>query len=253
MKRILALSAALVLGIALLAGPALAKTLVVAHDTNFKPFEFKDEKGEYTGFDIELWKEIAKRLGLEYKMQPMDFNGIIPGLQTAQVDVGIAAMTITDERAKVVDFSDPYYDSGLSILVRADNDTITKLEDLEGKVVATKLGTSSPDFLKANAKTKELKLFPNNDGMFFELQAGRAEAAFFDLPVVQEYANTAGKGKVKVVGPVYEGQSYGIAFPKGSELRDKVNAALKEIRDDGTYEKLYVKWFGEAPKSKAAQ
>ena len=101
MKRIFVLSAALVLGFALLAGPALAKTLVVAHDTNFKPFEFKDEKGKYTGFDIELWKEIAKRLGLEYKMQPMDFNGIIPGLQTSQVDVGIAAMTITDERAKV--------------------------------------------------------------------------------------------------------------------------------------------------------
>ena len=250
MKRIFVLSAALVLGFALLAGPALAKTLVVAHDTNFKPFEFKDEKGKYTGFDIELWKEIAKRLGLEYKMQPMDFNGIIPGLQTSQVGVGIAAMTITDERAKVVDFSDPYYDSGLSILVKADDDKITKLEDLAGKVVATKLGTSSPDFLKANVKTKELKLFPNNDGMFFELLAGRADAAFFDLPVVQEYANTAGKGKVKVVGPVYEGQSYGIAFPKGSELRDKVNAALKEIRDDGTYEKLYVKWFGEAPKSK---
>ena len=117
-------------------------------------------------------------------------------------------------------------------------------------MVATKLGTSSPDFLKANVKTKELKLFPNNDGMFFELLAGRADAAFFDLPVVQEFANTAGKGKVKVVGPVYEGQSYGIAFPKGSDLRDKVNGALKEMKDDGTYEKMYIQWFGEAPKSK---
>ena len=250
MKRIITLVAALTLGLALLAGPALAKTLVVAHDTNFKPFEFKGDDGEYTGFDIELWKAIADKLGLDYKMQPMDFNGIIPGLQTAQIDAGIAGMTITDERAKVVDFSDPYYDSGLSILVMADNDTITTVEDLEGKVVATKLGTSSPDFLKENAKTKETKLFPNNDGMFFELQAGRADAAFFDLPVVQEYAMTAGKGQVKVVGPVYEGQSYGIAFPKGSELRDQVNEALQALKDDGTYEKLYIKWFGEAPKFK---
>ena len=250
MKRIFALCAALVLGLTLMAGPAMAKTLIVAHDTNFKPFEFKDEKGEYTGFDIELWKEIAKRLGLDCKMQAMDFNGIIPGLQTAQIDVGIAGMTITDERAKVVDFSDPYYDSGLSILVRADDNSILKIEDLEGKVVATKLGTSSPDFLKANVKTKELKLFPNNDGMFFELQAGRADAAFFDLPVVQEYANTAGKGKVKVVGPVYEGQSYGIAFPKGGDLRDKVNKALAEMKADGSYKALYIKWFGEEPKTK---
>ncbi len=251
MKRIFVLCAALVLGLTLMAGPVMAKTLIVAHDTNFKPFEFKDEKGDYTGFDIELWKEIAKRLGVDYKMQPMDFNGIIPGLQAAQIDVGIAGMTITEERAKAVDFSDPYYDSGLSILVRADDNKITKLEDLEGKVVATKLGTSSPDFLKANAKAKELKLFPNNDGMFFELQAGRADAAFFDLPVVQEYANTVGKGKVKVVGPVYEGQSYGIAFPKGGDLRDKVNKALAEMKADGSYKALYIKWFGEEPKVKA--
>ena len=250
MKRIFALLTALVLGITLMAGPALAKPLVVAHDTNFKPFEFKDEKGQYTGFDIELWKEIAKRLNLDYAMQPMDFNGIIPGLQTAQVDVGIAGMTITDERAKVVDFSAPYYDSGLSILVRADNENIKAIEDLAGKIVATKLGTSSPDFLKAHVNTQELRLFPNNDGMFFELLAGRADAAFFDLPVVQEYVSTAGKGKAKVVGPLYEGQSYGIAFPKGSELRDKVNGALQELKKDGSYEALYTKWFGEAPKSK---
>ena len=81
--------------------------------------------------------------------------------------------------------------------------------------------------------------------------AGRADAAFFDLPVVQEYANTVGKGKVKVVGPVYEGQSYGIAFPKGGDLRDKVNKALAEMKADGSYKALYIKWFGEEPKVKA--
>ena len=86
--------------------------------------------------------------------------------------------------------------------------------------------------MKASANAKEVKLFPNNDGMFFELLAGRADAAFFDLPVVQEYANTAGKGKVKVVGPVYEGQSYGIAFPKASQLEEYLKM-LEEAQKRG--------------------
>ena len=96
MKRI----AALIMGLALmtvLVAPASAKELVVAHDTNFMPFEFKGPDGKFTGFDIELWETIAKKLGLSYKFQPMDFNGIIPGLQTGNVDVGIAGMTITPE------------------------------------------------------------------------------------------------------------------------------------------------------------
>ncbi len=88
MKRFSSLCAAVILVLSL-GGVALAAPLVVAHDTNFKPFEFKDESGKYTGFDIELWKALAERAGLEFEFQPMDFNGIIPGLQTAQVDVGI--------------------------------------------------------------------------------------------------------------------------------------------------------------------
>ena len=248
MKRIL-LFAALVL--ALCTTTASAKKLIVATDTNFPPFEFKDpESGKHTGFDVELWDAIAKEIGAEYDLQPMDFNGIIPGLLSGQLDVGIAGMTIKPERAQVVDFSDPYYNAGLLILVKADNADITDVKGLAGKVVSTKLGTTSEDFAKKEAGAKEVKLFPNNDAMFMELLAGGADAVIFDSPVVAEFMRTAGKGQVKVVGPLYMGQSYGIAFPKGSELRDKVNTALKEMKDDGTYEKLYVKWFGEAPKSK---
>lgn len=230
--------------------PANADQLVVAHDTNFKPFEFQGPDGQYTGFDIELWKEIATRLKLKYKLQPMDFNGIIPGLQSGNVDVGIAGMTIKPERAAVVDFSTPYYDSGLMILVREDEKSISKLEDLAGKAVAVKTGSSSVDFMKSFGKAKELKLFPNNEGMFFELLSGGADAVVFDMPVVKEFASTAGKGKVKVVGDLYQGQSYGIAFPKGSPLPKKVNEALEAIRKDGFYDKLYHKWFGYAPNKK---
>lgn len=229
-------------------GIAFAKKLTVATDTNFPPFEFKDDTGKHTGFDIELWDAIAKEIGVEYNLQPMDFNGIIPGLQTGQLDVGIAGMTIKPERAEVVDFSDPYYNAGLLILVKADNKDIQSVEDLKGKIVSTKLGTTSADFAKEKAGAKEVKLFPNNDAMFMELMSGGADAVIFDSPVIADFMRTAGKDQVKVVGPLYMGQSYGIAFPKGSPLVEKVNGALKALKEKGTYNELYKKWFGTEPK-----
>lgn len=246
MKKIIILAAVLVMA---LSTTAMAKKLIVACDTNFPPFEFKDPAtGTHTGFDVELWDAVAKELGVEYQLQPMDFNGIIPGLQSGQLDVGIAGMTIKPERAKVVDFSDGYYTAGLIILVNSDNKDITDVAGLKGKVVATKLGTTSVDFVKANTQTKETKLFPNNDAMFMELMSGGADAVIFDSPVVSDFVRKAGQGKVKIVGPVYQGQAYGMGFPKGSTLVPEVNKALKTLRENGTYRTLYVKWFGTEPK-----
>ncbi len=250
MKKTLACILTLAMTVAF-AASGFAKTLVVATDTNFPPFEFKDpESGKHTGFDVELFEAIAKDNGWEFDLQPMDFNGIIPGLQSGQIDVGIAGITIKPERAQVIDFSDPYYDAGLLVLVKSDNTDINSVEDLNGKVVSTKQGTTSEDFVKKNAKAKDVKLFPNNDAMFMELLTGGADAVVFDSPVIADFMRKAGKGKVKVVGPLYMGQSYGIGFPKGSDLVAKTNASLKKFRDDGSYKELYIKWFGTEPKSK---
>jgi glutamine transport system substrate-binding protein len=248
MKKItvLLMVAVLTLG---LSGQAFAKDLVVATDTNFKPFSYKNSEGVYVGFDIDMWEAIAENAGLEYKLQPMDFNGIIPGLQTGNIDVAVAGMSVKAEREEVIDFSLPYYKAGLVILVREGNDEIKTMEDFEGKVVATKLGTSSVDFLKENAPNmKDLKQFPNISDAFMELVAGGADAVFFDLPPLADYASNAGKGKVKVVGPLYMGHWYGIAFPAGSEVRDKVNVALLELMESGKYAEIYKKWFGSEPR-----
>ena len=247
MKRLLSMVTATMLAL-IFCSNLFAAELVVATDTNFPPFEFKDTTGKHTGFDVELWDALAKKIGAEYKLQPMDFNGIIPGLQTGQIDVGIAGMTIKPERAKVVDFSDPYYNAGLLLLVKSDNNSINDIKDLKGKVVSTKLGTTSADFAKAETGAAKVTLFPNNDAMFLELLSGGADAVIFDSPVIAEFMRTAGKGQVKVVGPLYMGQSYGIAFPKGSELVPKVNADLKAMHDDGSYVVLYRKWFNTDPK-----
>ncbi|HEY9279924.1 MAG TPA: glutamine ABC transporter substrate-binding protein GlnH, partial [Eoetvoesiella sp.] len=214
---------------------AQSRELVVATDTAFVPFEFKQD-GKYTGFDIELWEAIAKEAGLKYRLQPMDFNGIIPGLQTRNIDVALAGITIRDDRKQVIDFSDPYYESGLAILVGADNNNIKTAADLEGKMVAVKIGTATVDFLRKEVPKAELKLFPNIDNAFLELATGRVNAVVHDTPNVQYYANTAGKGKVKVVGALKSGDFYGIAFPKGSELVPVVNKALKALEANGQYD-----------------
>ncbi|MER1968840.1 glutamine ABC transporter substrate-binding protein GlnH [Castellaniella sp. GW247-6E4] len=241
-KTLKAMLLGLTLALALPSTQAADKELVVATDTAFVPFEFKQD-GKYTGFDIQLWEAIAKEAGLKYRLQPMDFNGIIPGLQTHNLDVALAGITIREDRAKVIDFSDPYYESGLAILV-ANDSPIKTAKDLQDKTVAVKIGTATVDYLKANVPSAKLKLFPNIDNAFLELATGRVDAVVHDTPNVQYYAQTAGKGKVKVVGSLKSGDFYGIAFPKGSELVPVVNKALAALHANGSYDKLYETWFG---------
>ncbi|NOL50400.1 glutamine ABC transporter substrate-binding protein GlnH [Pelistega europaea] len=228
-----------------LSSQALAKDLILATDTAFVPFEFK-EGDKYTGFDIDLFAAIAKEAGLTYKIQGMDFNGIVPSLQTRNVDMAIAGISITDKRKAVVDFSDPYYDSGIAIMVKtADVDKIKSLDDLKGKNVAVKTGSGPADFVKKNAPEAKLKLFPNSENMFLDLQSGGSDAIVYDTPNLQYYVKTAGNGKVAVSAILNSDDHYGIAFPKGSDLVPKVNAALKKIRENGEYDKIHAKWFGE--------
>ncbi|MCO6058459.1 glutamine ABC transporter substrate-binding protein GlnH [Pseudomonas sp. MOB-449] len=225
---------------------ATDKELLVATDTAFVPFEFK-QGNEYVGFDIDLWAAIAKELGWKYTLKPMDFNGIIPALQTRNVDLALAGITIKEERKQAIDFSDGYYDSGFLLMVRSDNDSIKGEADVAGKTLAVKSGTSSSDYAKANLKASDLRQFPNIDNAYLELRTGRVDAAMHDTPNVLYYIKTAGEGQVKAVGQQMMAQQYGIGFPKGSELREPVNGALKTLRENGTYAEIYRKWFGTDP------
>ncbi|MEQ4531985.1 MAG: glutamine ABC transporter substrate-binding protein GlnH [Mixta sp.] len=248
MKSVFKLSlAALALTFAV-SSTAAEKKLVVATDTAFVPFEFK-QGDKYVGFDIDLWDAIAKQLNLSYSLKPMDFSGIIPALQTRNVDLALAGITITDERKKAIDFSDGYYKSGLMVMVKANNNDVKSINDLNGKVVAVKSGTGSVDYAKTHIKTKDLRQFPNIDNAYMELGTNRADAVLHDTPNILYFINTAGRGQFKAVGDSLEAQQYGIALPKGSDdLREKINGALKTLRDNGTYNTIYKKWFGSEPK-----
>jgi glutamine transport system substrate-binding protein len=237
------------LSLSLATSAVSAETLRVVTDPSFVPFEMMDqETGEMVGFDMEIIAEVAERAGFEYDLNTMDFNGIIPALQTGNVDIAIAGITITDERSQIVDFSDPYYDSGLRILVRSSDDAVEELDDLEGKKVGTKIGSTSYDFLVKNLEKEDgVTPYPGSSDMYMALMSGAVDAVFYDAPNVGYFARTKGDGKVKTVGPLYEGQQYGIALKKGSEWVDEVNEALASIKEDGTYKTIYEKWFGPMP------
>src|SRR5699024_1470750 len=199
MKRhLLQFASVAVLGFATSIGAAFAQPLVVAVDTAFVPFEFK-HGDEYVGFDIDLWALIADELDLDYQLRPMDFSGILPALQTDNVDVALAGITITEEREQAIDFSDGYYDSGFILMVANDSD-IAGPHDLEGKTVAFTTDTSAAQYTRDNFDGTELRLFPNIDNAYLELQTGRVDAAMHDTPNVLFYIKSAGGGRVKTVG-----------------------------------------------------
>lgn len=227
---------------------AAAKVLKVGSDTAFAPFEFQDEKTkEYVGFDMDLVKAVAKQAGYDVQIQSMGFDGLIPALEAGNIDALISAMTITDERAKKVNFTKPYYKSGISIMVKPDNNTIKSVKELEGKRIAVQIGTTGADEAKKikDAKVREFNTAPE---AILELKAGGVDAVMNDLPVNEYYIAQAGGKDAKIVGQPLTSEEYGIATAKkNKELADKLDKALDELKKNGEYEKIYVKWFGKKP------
>lgn len=244
------ITTAITIGLASMATSAMAETptVNVVTDPSFVPFEMMDpETGEMIGFDMDIINEVADRAGFNVNLTTMEFAGIIPAVQTGSQEIAIAGVTITEERAEIVDFSDPYYDSGLQIIVRADNDDVETIDDLAGLKIATRIGSTSYDFLQEQlGDNADITPYPGNSDMYMALLGRNVDAAFYDAPNVAYFAQTRGEGRTKVVGPLYEGQQYGIVFHKGSQWVEPANEALAAMREDGTYDEIYEKWFGEA-------
>src|SRR5690554_4803029 len=178
------------LALSVVATSVSAETLRVVTDPSFVPFEMMDqETGEMIGFDMEIISEVAERAGFDYDLNTMDFNGIIPALQTGSVDIAIAGITITDERAQIVDFSDPYYDSGLQMLVAADNDDVKDIDDLKGLRIGTKIGSTSFNYLTDKfGSDAKITPFPGSGDMYLALIGGNVDAVFYDAPNVGYFA-----------------------------------------------------------------
>lgn len=223
------------------------KPITVASDIAYRPFEFTQD-GEPVGFDIDLMNEIGERAGLQVEFQNVTFDGIIQGLNNGLYDAAISAMTITEERAQQVDFSEPYFNADQSLLVKSGSD-IQSTDDLADKRVGVQLGTTGAAEAQALAdegKIAEVRRFDTIEDAFTALENDQVQAVINDFPVSADKAKTS-NGSLEVVETIPTGEQYGIAFPKDSELVDPVNEALQEIKDDGTYAEIYEKWFGQEP------
>jgi arginine/lysine/histidine/glutamine transport system substrate-binding and permease protein len=225
---------------------AAATTLTVATEPAFPPFESQAEGGGYEGFDIDLMNAIGEAAGFTVEFQALPFDGIIPALQAGTVDAAISSMTITSERAQTVDFSRPYFKAGLAIAVPEDNTDTTSLEDLEGKRIAVQIGTTGAG-QAAEIEGATVSTFDSAPLALQELANGNADAVINDAPVTLYAIQTGNIGGLKVVGELVTEEFYGIALPKGSPNLERINSGLATILEDGTYEEIYQKWFGEAP------
>ena len=229
--------------------PAAAKEeLIVGTEPSFAPFEFPDGKdGKIIGFDIDLINAIGKKMGYKkITIKSMGFDALIPAINSGNIDAAIAGMSITDARKKQVNFSDPYYDSGLMAIVRKDNDTIHSLADLKGKKIGVQLGTTGA-MEAEKIEGAKVTNFDTSDLACIELQNGNVDAVISDLPVLQYFLKQKGSSYAKAVGEPKKGDHYGIAVAKDKkDVLDGINKAMKELKDSGEYQKIYDKWFSES-------
>lgn len=216
-------------------------TIRVATDATFPPFEYT-ENGKRTGFDVELIEAIGKVLNKKIEWTEIDFKGLIPGILSKRFDVAASAIYITDERKKVVAFSDPYYPGGLVIMTRKGDTRIQSADDLKGKKVTVQVGTKSVGFLKDNIPGAERIEVEKNQEMFQLVEVGRADAAVTGKPAAKVYARA--RGTLQVVEKQLTVEEYGFAIAKEQpELVKQFNDALKKLKADGTYQKLVDKYL----------
>jgi polar amino acid transport system substrate-binding protein len=233
---------AMVLSACSAAAPATAK-IKVASDATYPPFEIIDESTkELSGFDIDLFKAIAKKAGFEVEFVNIGFDPLLAGMAQCQYDAAISAITITDERKQNMTFSDPYFKAGQAITVGIKNDTIKTDADLKGKSIGTQLGTTG-DILAKKIEGATVKSYDTVDLAFQDLINGQVEAVVADNVPSEGFV---GKNvdKIKVVGNLLTSEDYGISVcKKNPDLLAKINKALAEVKADGVIDQLTTKYI----------
>ncbi|MEW1962264.1 amino acid ABC transporter substrate-binding protein/permease [Microbacterium sp. NPDC077644] len=251
----LAMTALVAAGVMLgVAAPATAddsgETFVIGTDTTFAPFEFTDENGDLVGIDMDLLRAIAEDQGFEVEIRQLGFDAAVQALQSNQVDAVMAGMSITDERKKVFDFSDPYFTSGIQLGV-LDASDIQSLDDLDGQTVAVKTGTQGQTFAEDNKDEYGFRVTPYTDttDMVDAVKAGQAVGYFEDFPVLA-YGIQQGSG-FRLVGEPELGGEYGFAVNKGmnAELLEMFNTGLANVTESGEYDEIVDRYLSGGEES----
>jgi cystine transport system substrate-binding protein len=222
-----------------------AGVINVGLEGTYPPFSFVDADGKLTGFEVEFSEALAKELGVKVKLQPTKWDGILAALESKRLDAVINQVTISDERKKKYDFSEPYTVSGIQALVltkKAAELNIKSAADLAGKKVGVGLGTNYEQWLKDNQPKAIIKTYDDDPTKFQDLRVGRIDAILIDRLAALEYAKKA--KDTTAAGEAFSRQEAGIALRKGEpELLAAVNKAIDKLRADGTLKKLSEKYF----------
>jgi polar amino acid transport system substrate-binding protein len=222
-------------------------TLVVGIDDKFAPMGFRDQNNEIVGFDIDYAKAAAEKMGVTLKFQPIDWKTKESELMSGRIDLIWNGYTITEERKKKVLFTKPYLKNA-QVVVTLANSSLSKLSDLEGKVVGLQSLSSAADALNDNpvkSKVKEVTEFSDNVLALSDLKSGRIDAVIIDEVVINYYMSKD-KGSFKVLEETLAPEEYGVGVKKGNEeLLEKLQQALNTINEDGTASAISQKWFGE--------
>ncbi len=248
-NRLAAAAAAL----AILAGAAQAqeqKTVRIAMDATYPPFESLDPSGQIVGFEKDIGDALCERMKVTCEFSNQAWDGIIPGLLANKYDAILSSMSITEERKQQVDFTDKIYNTPPAIVVPKDSElTAATPEALEGVSIGAQTSTTHANYIQEKLPGAELKVYPSPDEYKLDLSSGRLDAAMDDVVVLDQWVKSEDGACCKILGtltpdPVINGAGAGIAIRMDdAELKEMFNKAIAEIRADGTYDKIAQKYF----------
>ncbi len=224
---------------------AAKEALTVGSDIPYPPFE-QGKAPNYEGFDVGLMEAIGENIGREVEFEDTSFDTIFRDLAQGKFDAVASATTITDEREKTVDFTNPYYRSEQAILVKKGGEAIDSVEGLKGKTVGVQQGTTGQEFSDEQTEAGEVRPYPQGPDAVAALRTGAVDAVVIDIPVAENAVEAEPGVEISAAIPTEE--EYGFVVKQGeTELLDELNQGLKEAMDDGTYAQIYEKWFKHEP------
>ena len=213
------------------------------------PWEFQDATGQTVGFEVDLAKEVGKRLGMDVSFVNIPFTGLFAAVQSGQIDAAVSSITITKKRLESVAFAQPYYDSDQSLTVKADSG-ITSVKGMSGKTVGVDTGSTGDMWATKHTdedKFSDVRKYEGLAPAMLDLAAGRIDGYISDIPALQYYVKD--KPIYKVVERIPTGEQYSIMMAKNSPLLAKVNDEIGKLKDEGFIAKLHEKWFGAKPEA----
>lgn len=219
-----------------------AKQIRIATESSFKPFSYLDSSGKLVGFEIDLANALCEEMKAQCDIQSQDWEGLIPGLNAKKFDAVMAGMSATEERAKVVDFSDAYFNNTLVLLGKKGVDL--SVNTLDGKNIAAQQATVSADYVTTNHPQAIVKTYSTQDNAYLDLSAGRVDGMISDIVPALDWLKTEQGAEFEVKDePIDINDTVAIALRKNDPLKSEFNTALAKLKESGKYDELVGKYF----------